>query len=49
MIVKPHLRWSMSFMPPSEFKDFRDWALFSKTADGFTVLRVFGVTVRVFK
>lgn len=47
--LKPHLRWSLSYLPPKDYRTFKDWALYTKTGDGLTVVRVFGFTVRVFK
>lgn len=49
MEVKPHISWEFDFSLPDRFADWESWVYYRRVGAGVTVLRVLGVTVRVFK
>ncbi len=49
MKVKPHMRWEFDFCLPHEIFEFKNWVIYKRVGVGVTVLRLLGVTVRVFK
>jgi len=54
MTNKPYIRWEFDFSMPSEMThsgltDFQNWLFYKRVGSGVTVLRLLGVTVRVFK